>query len=106
MAKYGHVRPQCYELGALKYDPNARVARGGYGDIYKGAHGNQTICVKVVAIPSGSEGERVVAELMKVSTHRHFNTRPYLLSLVDTLQGTHAVGPPFAPKYPTVLWSV
>ncbi|KAF9441109.1 kinase-like protein [Macrolepiota fuliginosa MF-IS2] len=72
--------PQCYALeGIVK--PNSAEASGGFGDIFKGRHGDRTLCLKVIRLHQRSDVvpalKVCVKEGMMWAELRHTNILPF-----------------------------
>ncbi|KAF9450904.1 kinase-like protein, partial [Macrolepiota fuliginosa MF-IS2] len=90
LAKSAKVYPQCYVLQKGIQSDSQPIKGGGFADVYKGKHGSQTICLKVIRIFQKQESIDVLRECMKetvVCAHlSHPNILPfYGIYLFDDL---------------------
>ncbi|KAF9447984.1 kinase-like protein, partial [Macrolepiota fuliginosa MF-IS2] len=68
--------PQCYVLKDIVKEDSPE-ASGGFGDIYKGRHGNKNLCLKVVRLPRKSEIVPTLKEGMVWGELCHPNILPF-----------------------------
>ncbi|KAF7362739.1 Protein kinase domain-containing protein [Mycena venus] len=64
LSRYSGLHPRCFVLTGLRTN-GRQVAGGGFGDIWKGAVGGQTVCVKIMRIFQADQVQTLLKEFSR-----------------------------------------
>jgi hypothetical protein len=65
LSRASGLYPKCFVLTGVEIEPHP-IARGGYGDVYKGSLQGQTIAVKALRIYKTSDLEKLLKVMLKL----------------------------------------